>query len=328
MCLLLLAVSCEPFFLSLFPGYLADATAVADLNVFLLGASVEHFDFCVLNNTSVEYAFVLASYYDGKRTLFIFDSDLVFLASITNPGFGARHFVATDGSFVIGNQIIAPYALTTTTIGNTPWPDGQGFVALRANVSIDMLVDGGGGSINVQYYDNAGRLIDVPNGNDPVQISRDAKPTFDLVFCGRVQNVVLNAYSFPNISVLAFRDYSDWPEQGYAVYLLDSSLLSYGDLASSAPLLQPSATNGHLVFPLGGIQSDRNSISVTRDGIVVRGEDKTLRLFGWDGQVQAATRDNGASGKVFFDYSPADYYYVFDPASLKLFKARDWWQTN
>ncbi|MBN2351142.1 MAG: hypothetical protein JXD23_01135 [Spirochaetales bacterium] len=327
--LLLLAVSCEPFLFSSFPGYLADATAVADLSGTLAGLQVDQFDFFVLNNQVNEYAFVLAKLYDGNRNLYVYTSDLSLVMSLTDSHsgfkFGERHFVDTGMNFVIG-ECYLPYNFTPTStpssISNSLFgSDSGGCVLVPGGTAVNVLMQ--------TEYSNLRYAIYSDWSSSPPESSAPISPAgggnFDLEYTGRLFNAPLASppASPEPVSILAFRDRSNWPEQGYAVVYADYG--GYPDFALP-PILSESA--GRQVFSLGNLHGDNNSVFATVDGIVVRNADQTMRLIGWDRQVKALTRDNGASGQVLIDFSPADYYYVFDPNNQKLYKARDWWQTN
>ena len=330
--LLLLAVSCEPFLLSTFPGYLADATAVADLSGTINGASVEQFYFFVLDNGTTEYAFILAYMYDGSKNLYVFSSNLSPLFTASNSNFGSRHFVSAGTEFVVGSC----YFPSSSIIGNNPTsiaginmmgPDGNGCVLYCASSGfspepVNVLLQAGNSDLSAQVFSQGwGASFNPPN----VSISSDGQG-YDLVYCGRLYYATIGSV-FGNASILVFRDRNGWPQQGTALVYLDNS--DYSDYSNPTPLLNSSAL-GRIVIPLGGLNNNNNSSSAfaVQDGLVVRGSDGNMRLIGWDSQVKATTRDDGASGQVLIDFSPVDYYYVFDPASLKLYKARDWWEKN
>ena len=333
--LLLLAVSCEPFLFSNFPGYVADATAVADLSGTFAGADMEHYDFFVLNNGANEFAFLVATSYDGAKNLYIYTSDLStmfhFNASESGSQFGARHFVSAAGEFVVGDYYfktadISSAAMPSTIPGSAYGPDTGGCALFTSGspspspVNALFQIDGSGLSYST-YNSGWGSQT-----SSTVSLVLTGNSDFRLLYAGHIVNVTIsNPTPVPaSVSVLAFRNDSEWPEQGSAVIFVDNA---YMDFSSPTPLLTESRP-GRLLFPLGGVRDEENSVFATVDGLVVRNADSTMRLIGWDGQVKAATRDNGASGWVLIDFSPVDYYYVFDPLSLKLYKARDWWQTN
>jgi hypothetical protein len=321
--LILLSVSCEPFFFSTFPGYLSDATAVADVGALLTGASVQNYNFCVLNNGTNEYAFVLATGFDGSRTLYVFSSGLAFVASFSIPGFGSRHFVGTSGEFVIGGCYLDPDITATSTVnvigGNSWGSDGQGCVLPYGELD-NVFLEAGGPILNAAVFTSAWTTV---SPNSSVAIG-DGIRGYNLVYTGRLYALSsASPFGTGPASFLGFADWSSWPNQGYLVIYTNMTSTFFN---TPPPLL--SAGSGRLTVPLGDVASDNTPIFAIRDGMVVRGADGNMRFITWDGQLQATTRDDGASGRVFIDFSPVDFYYVFDPSSLKLYKARDWWQKN
>jgi hypothetical protein len=323
---LLLVSSCEPFLFSMFPGYLADATAVADLNGSITGSNVEHFDFCVLNNGTLEYVFVLANNYDGTKTLFVYDSDLVLKAQFANTIFGSRHFVDMAGNFVIGGAYLNPGITSASTINiipNNPWgTDGNGCVLSSNGVLANVLLQAGHPFLDGRAFNNSWGVATLQPMVPSAQIDVNSIG-YNLVYTGRLYNVMIGTVPV-TVSILSLRDWNGWPEEGLAVLYVDGQ---YTDYSSPLPILT-SLPPGRYVRSLGGLASDNEAVFAVNEGLVLRGADGTMRLVGWDGQLRAVTRDNGASGQVLIDFSPVNYYYVLDPASLQLIKARDWWQKN
>jgi hypothetical protein len=320
--------ACEPFQLSLFPGYIADAAALGDLSGYITPSNVEHYDFCVLGNGTSEDVFLVTYQYDGQKILYVFNSDLSFLTSLTDPNLGSRHCVDSAGNFVIGDCVLAPAAVpgsfTTSSIINHPWENGSGGVLLRGGIPANAVLESSGSSIRTQFYDNTWQTA--VSSETFVAINSTGTSSYNLITCRRLQNIQVSTATL-DVAVLVLRDYSSWPNQGYAVVLLETPAPGYYDFTACEPLLNP-ALPYRYVFSLGGIGEEGGTVFAVSEGLVVRGQDRIMRFFSWDGSIQATTRDNGASGQVYLDYGFKDYYYAFDPDTLKIYKSRDWWRKN
>ncbi len=246
----------------------------------------------------------------------------------SSPVFGSRHFVSAAGDFVVGGCYIVKGISPTSTVSTIPnnvfGSDGNGGALFYSGSLVNVLLRAGGTSLNAQAYTQATPWNTISPNPGSADIGGNGLG-YNLVYEGRLFNIPSGALGSPGpASYLGFCEFDNWPNRGYLLVLVDAQ---YGNYNSPAPLLAPSPP-GRYVIPLGEVAGDNTPMFVVRDGIVVRGADGNMRFYGWDGQLKGTTRDDGASGRVYLDFSPVDYYYVFDPSSLKLYKARNWWQKN
>ena len=144
---------------------------------------------------------------------------------------------------------------------------------------------------------------------------------FDLVYSRWFPMMDLNPIGVTETggAVVVFRESgSEGVHTGYAV-VIDRS----GNIDSTSPFINGDPVC-HTVY-LGSIGWG-DDVWVAPPGIVNRAKDGTFKLRLWDGTLAAETRNISTSGELLMDYGWQGYYYIFDPGSKKLFKARYWWE--
>jgi hypothetical protein len=296
--------SCEPFKLSSFPGFLTDLDEYLDLSGFFSGGDVEHYELFTLNNGPTEYVCLLAVFYSGNQSLYIFDDTLTQLgvSPLQNDLFGSRHFRDINGNFVVGSQVLDPFFASGPQINEGK--EGQGGTFNDSSVLKNTVINSTNGfSLTFRFY-----LFDWSALNGlPYDVNIGTGPSshYYLSAVRRVDSI--------NATVLLLRESSDSENRGYAVILNTlANVRAYTFLLFNAPTLS-----------LGDIEDE---VYIANEGVIAKGRDGLIRLFGWDNKVIASTRAYSSEGKVLIEYGFNGFYYVFDPGTMKLYKARNWWQ--
>jgi hypothetical protein len=310
-------MSCEPFMVSPFPGFLPDLDAAADVSGYFPASDVEHYELCALNNGTEEYVFLQAQLYSGDRRIVIFNTALQNIFAETSDQLGGRHMVDVSGLFIIGNRL---YDMTAFPPGAVPISAGDPYMFGCVINNTNVILSSSGVDVMFSEYTAAW----APNGllfATPKAIVPGGVPGyFDLAYSRWFPTMDLSLLHSASIggAVLVFRKSNpDEPDTGYAV-IIDQD--AYIDV--SQPLITGDP-HCHTVL-LGSLGWD--DVWVAPPGIVNRAKDGTYKLRLWDGTLAAETRNITTSGELLMDYGWQGYYYIFDPGSKKLFKARYWWE--
>ena len=315
--------SCEPFMMSPFPGFLPDLDATVYVGGYFPVSDVEHYELCALNNGTEEYIFLQAQLYSGDRRIVVFNTALQNIFAETSDEFGSRTLVDTDGYFVIGRRVydlsVLPPNVYSIASGDSYMP---GCVINDQNV----LLDSDGANVLFQAFtDNTSPPPWASTGDLFSGASKPIPPSgvwayYDLVYARWFPTMDLNQLHIGTMggSVLVFSESNpDEPNIGYAV-VIDRMT----DLSESGPFISGGSPCHTIV--LGSLGWD--DVWVAPPGIVNRAKDGTFKLRLWDGTLAAEIRNITTSGELLMDYGWQGYYYIFDPGSKKLFKARYWWE--
>ncbi len=315
--LMLPVMSCEPFMLSMFPGYLPDLVASADMSGYFRDVDVEHYELCAMFDGTRECVFLQAQYYSGARRLLVFNDALQIIHEEINGDFGSRHLVDISDNFVIGQQLLNMSSLPAISLDMTNNPGSYGFGGVING--FNTIIDRSGDSVVFRYYNDTWAVLSIPPPDTFSVTPAGMAGNYELIYSRWFPDLDLTSLSVsdPGANVLIFRDTDDTSgNMGFAVVIDQSTALT-----ASYPSLIGGPAPCHTI-PLGPISWEAWVMSA---GIMYRTRDGALQLRLWDGTLAAATRDIAPEGELCMDYGYVDNYYLFDPDSKKLFKAMNWW---
>ncbi|RPJ08458.1 MAG: hypothetical protein EHM28_04240 [Spirochaetaceae bacterium] len=306
----LFQMSCDPSSLSIFPSYLTDTEIFKNMgsgHFFPDSGKVEFYKLRVENpigpaSTEGDVIMLMAFYYNGDRRLIVLDDDFSVMYDGTDGRFGTRMHLDDNGNYVVGGAV-GTYGGSTITWNNMPTSGlgNSGYAGLwnNSNYLFSGWVSSGNLSIlpmTDTWLATAGAEISYPTPF-PYDVSiLYAKTLYDANVLGMSDHLTLLAFrndetGFGQIrgrlQTIAFE--WRWPPDEFKVRIGES-------------------------------------VRVVDEGIICHIQaDNRMHLIGWNWKDIASTDFEGRFNDVAFDFGRMGYYYIFDPASRRLFKVRNWW---
>jgi hypothetical protein len=312
--LLLLPVllgGCGFFTASLFPGYLAQAEMVVDLNdsidEFLSGQDYYwHANLFVLRSASGEdYCAVLIELENLPQKKLILVDPSGDLQERSDPGLGRLHLTDLNGDFVVGSLSFPPSALSGATYRGI---DNHNLGFADGSYNYQLWCDGGAASnqLSWQNYDSAWASV---SGTYYANI-REAQSGFEL------RNLYYDSEASDAEVILVFYNYmSGWS----SVYFLPAAGFG-GTLPVSPDSLM------ELYPPLILDPENDENVCYTRKGIVVADWNGRAELQDFDGADTGKSLDGGQLGEVRLAFDlEGENFYAFAADARVLYRGRTGW---
>jgi hypothetical protein len=303
------------FSMSPFPGYLAQAVASVDMRDDIekfLGDDYSDWesDVYVLRNSTREQVFLVVRRNPGPQMIFVFDTSLNLEVAQRMDTHGRIGLVeALNGNFVVGGVQFNYADLTPMNPPEDPYPPISEDTWQKytfAHGTSNYIVWNEGNQLVCAKYDSG--WGPPSSGYTPIKMDGDVRLA-GLGYEPDLGEVYLLVY------------YRDWDrDEGY-LYIIRTAAGDYPSPPFTYDLVTDGLSSGRTSSRVRDVE-DRRPALYTRKGVVVEARNRgTFRLVSLEGDVIKRfyiTSDE----RTPFDFDiDGKYYYVFNPTTLRLYKA-------
>lgn len=308
--LLLSFATCQPFYVSTFPTFLADTVDFKQIS-FINTNEIFSYDFFSLRNDTGEYIFFITIPYTGKVQLYILNDKLETIDTTDINDNPQVNFLASklrmvdvNQNFLIGGTLLniednqATYQGDITIITSN---NNFGAVVVTETTSYNCLFD------KNTYNAISLILYTIWGTNNTRTYHLENNSNLEIVNAKRTSEKGLTA-------LVTWEERTNGERQAFCYLFKDGN-----ELPNDGSNIYPN-------FPLDSVASSHDSVYAMVDGLLVRTFNGSWCLFDWDTGRLISQNCSLCDPSKLIAFGEKNYYYVFDPQTLYLYKVSYWWQ--